>query len=1341
MDQELTEQFNESMRQLTEMMAQLNSTMAGTVKSMNDASTAGKTAAATAKQNSDSQTNSTNQVVTGNTKLQEAQKKSSDIMAESAKNFAAAGFLAGNALKSFGSALTSTEEGFKKYGASFNSLGDSALTLGRNFGVLGNATGLVAKAFGAIAEKAFTQSDNLLKASDDIARLGAANTFSTSEIYKMGHQLGLTSAQLNKMTGPMKKIGDAFGMMGNGASDATKQFVEMTTSTAKVRAEFRRMGYNDEERIEAQAKFVESMNKSGISVRNLEKTSGGLQKISQEYIKNLTELASISGSTVEAERTKQEAAMANIQFQTYLNRLDLEMRNAKTQAEKDEVKKKIDAARLAVSAAKETGGDVGAASMAQRIMMGFTNIGVAQQAVLGTMDLNQQLADKAKAGELSNLEKAKYVDEARDKMRTNIDLLGEAISLSPDLANGLDLSLNLITDLNANAGRSQVEALENDRKAKAALAAKGPDPLQVFRDNVAEAEKKLSLAFDDLVRQLSPTLNSMLKGAMDGLIKAFDFVKNNFDSIVSGLKAFTVTLGIASVALAAIKTRGMFDSLKDLFKGRQGSKGNPMYVKMAGSDETSGPAERAARKKSSAIDESKLLDTNGKPLTGAARSSRMAKLERDAASALGKTSKLAKIGTILGKTTTALAVVGSAVSAYSDWSDISAQANAGEISQQEATKRKAEAVGGAGGAAAGGAAGAALGSMLLPGIGTVLGGMLGTALGEKLGKAGADKLTGVIDTAMAPLSSITAGIGSTIDSLKPAVTWITKAFTDVSGIMFSISKLVFFPFYWAGLKVSEGFKKISSGISNWLKEHPKVVAAVKWIGEGLSWLGDLIKRLFGGIGDTLSSWNKGLSDWVGSLYGEDETKQQPNKARTAPAGPAKPAQSESGWLSWLTGSPDADTGQKSQIREEAKSNSDKVVKSAAKNTTSSEKTEKATVVFSKSTTKFTDQITTLSRFIEMQSKSIKDFSSSVLTFKDTISDLKNYVDTNLLGGYGTQFGGDVDRILATIRQRESSGDYKAEAKGSSASGAYQFIDSTWQSLTKKYNIGTEFKRAMDAPNAVQDQVASAYVQDILKQSGGDVSKVPLAWYTGNIQGKMSQSALAANRGLTPQMYQQKWMEDFSKTRPSGAASGQSSGIIALGRSLQSQGFRVDEHPAFLPYNPGAHKGKGHAEGRAIDVNIGKGVNEATDPEAGARMDALAQQLASDPNLTVLWRQAGHFDHMHVESKRGVQAAKGGVFAGSRAGYPATLHGTEMVAPLNLDSVLMKLAKTSSSTPEGQELLGETKKIAGTGASDIDKVTLFNKEIAGMITSKLDKMIDILDDGNNTRHKILQHSRT
>jgi len=127
---------------------------------------------------------------------------------------------------------------------------------------------------------------------------------------------------------------------------------------------------------------------------------------------------------------------------------------------------------------------------------------------------------------------------------------------------------------------------------------------------------------------------------------------------------------------------------------------------------------------------------------------------------------------------------------------------------------------------------------------------------------------------------------------------------------------------------------------------------------------------------------------------------------------------------------------------------------------------------------------------------------------------------------------DVERALATIRGKESSGRYNVDNKAgaSSASGAYQFTKGTWKTLSKRFGIGTEYSKAGLAPPEIQDAVARKYLQDILKRAGGDVSKVPLEWYTGNIYGKISQKALAANNGMLPSSYQRSWMKKYNSIK-------------------------------------------------------------------------------------------------------------------------------------------------------------------------------------------------------------------
>lgn len=129
--------------------------------------------------------------------------------------------------------------------------------------------------------------------------------------------------------------------------------------------------------------------------------------------------------------------------------------------------------------------------------------------------------------------------------------------------------------------------------------------------------------------------------------------------------------------------------------------------------------------------------------------------------------------------------------------------------------------------------------------------------------------------------------------------------------------------------------------------------------------------------------------------------------------------------------------------------------------------------------------------------------------------------------YQSNVTGTTGEILKTIRVRESSENYAAKNPNSSASGAYQFIDSTWQGLTKKFGLGTEYSKASEAPPQIQDAIAAKYIEDILQRHNNDVSWVPREWFAGP-DGQMSEKEQAANRGITVEGYVANWMKEFSK---------------------------------------------------------------------------------------------------------------------------------------------------------------------------------------------------------------------
>ncbi len=89
-----------------------------------------------------------------------------------------------------------------------------------------------------------------------------------------------------------------------------------------------------------------------------------------------------------------------------------------------------------------------------------------------------------------------------------------------------------------------------------------------------------------------------------------------------------------------------------------------------------------------------------------------------------------------------------------------------------------------------------------------------------------------------------------------------------------------------------------------------------------------------------------------------------------------------------------------------------------------------------------------------------------------------------------QHGPSLHPFLVCVRRHESdrgphphANGYRAQNPSSSASGAYQYLDSTWRTVSARAGHGG-YSRALHAPPAVQDAVTLWVISQPVSVSGG-----------------------------------------------------------------------------------------------------------------------------------------------------------------------------------------------------------------------------------------------------------------
>lgn len=513
--------------ELQNSISQLSSLVSSQATALGQLNTALSNSSTITQQNTNAQregTTANQRVSNGSSALGNAQKKASDIIAESSNNLRNALGAGATAVKSFTDALLSNQEGFSKYGSSAGKLGEASWELGKNFGIVGKVLGLLGLAMGKIVEIGTKQADAQLKAVDTISGIGGAGKFTTNEMMRMGHKMGLNSFNLEKFTKAADSARGSMVAFNGNAGDGIAEFGKLAAVTAKQRQAFQRLGVSQEELMQRQADYLTLQTKSGIAIDKRSMADGSLQKLSLEYAQSLAVISKITGRNAQEAKEGQERAMAAVNMQIHTRQLNQQLEQAKANGNKEEVEriqKQLIIERDLVNAAEQTGDAAQLAAVQSKLATGsYTKTSASLLRTGIDLDKIQQEQQKRSLSELqkdaagTGEAAAAYKGALREGVNKNIKNLGNSLATGDELAAqyGVTLGTMKFTAENANTDFKKAYRKANDEIGKPSEG-KGPpktegDPAQVARNNLTQFEIEAGIKFDNFVASMNPLLGN-----------------------------------------------------------------------------------------------------------------------------------------------------------------------------------------------------------------------------------------------------------------------------------------------------------------------------------------------------------------------------------------------------------------------------------------------------------------------------------------------------------------------------------------------------------------------------------------------------------------------------------------------------------------------------------------------------------------------------------------------------------------------------------------------------------------------------------------------------------------
>ena len=593
MDVELIQQINDQLREMNELLGRQATVLSSQIKSI-EQSTAATHNQAASNNNLNNAQKAAGSQSTNQTKLSEISRQASIKTISATDQFTTSLSKGKAAFFGLAGALLDVTPGFSKYSTGINSATEAVAGVTSIFGPLGKTAGLLLKGFSLLIGPTLKYNDNIVDAYDSVAKAGAGIGLSAENIVQLGRNAKLSSGTLSYLTKNVESLGNDLRALGGSSSEGAEKFARMIAVGDINLAQYRNLGYTQEELIDSMGTYVKLQAMAGA---DLKKSPEQLQKASLKYIDELNAFAEVTGINQKRQEAALEKAMAQENFNAYITRLNSDLANTTDVEEKArleaEIKAKTNFGKYVMATykgAKATALLEAASSRTGAILSGdiakFKSAGIDIEGI--TKNLSNGIDQ---VGEFR-----KQDAESAARFQDNFGLLTYAVGQE-----SRNLNDNFMQDNETRMAARQYfsekaskDQKTYDQKTQAAMkqqeaVKKKIAGLTAQKGEIEKQERDARLAFDDVLNQMSPILNSFLKSALPWITSTIGFVTKHFDSIALATKlvaGFFVSLGAVIVGgkiLGAITSVG--SKVAGLFgkrTGKLGSSTNPMYVEFQG---------------------------------------------------------------------------------------------------------------------------------------------------------------------------------------------------------------------------------------------------------------------------------------------------------------------------------------------------------------------------------------------------------------------------------------------------------------------------------------------------------------------------------------------------------------------------------------------------------------------------------------------------------------------------------------------------------------------------------------------------------------------------------------